>query len=38
MQSKDDWVKLNLGQHVPIRVLYTPNMLEALRKGVRCVV
>lgn len=29
------WVKLNFGQHVPIRVLYPPSMLERLTAGLK---
>jgi puromycin-sensitive aminopeptidase len=29
-----DWIKLNGGQTVPMRVAYTPDLLERLRHGV----
>lgn len=29
------WLKLNLGQHVPVRVLYPPSMLGRLAKNVQ---
>ena len=29
------WIKLNAGQHIPMRVAYTPGMLASLRDGVR---
>jgi hypothetical protein len=30
-----DWVKLNFGQAVPARVLYTPDMLQRLSAAVK---
>jgi puromycin-sensitive aminopeptidase len=34
LQSKSDWVKLNAGQEVPMRVQYTDEMLARLSKAV----
>lgn len=34
LQSKSDWVKLNAGQEVPMRVQYTDEMLGRLSKAV----
>jgi aminopeptidase N len=34
LKSKDDWVKLNAGQEVPMRVQYTDEMLSRLSKAV----
>lgn len=34
LKSKDDWVKLNAGQEVPMRVQYTEEMLVRLSKAV----
>ncbi|CAN0507247.1 unnamed protein product, partial [Scytosiphon promiscuus] len=33
--NKDDWVKINAGQHTLMRVLYTPEMMKRLEAGVR---
>jgi hypothetical protein len=35
MQSADDWVKLNLGQDVPLRVLYPAPLLRNLQAAIR---
>ncbi|KAG7368830.1 aminopeptidase [Nitzschia inconspicua] len=35
LRSKDDWVKLNAGQEVPMRVQYSEEMLSRLSKAVR---
>ena len=34
LKSKDDWVKLNAGQEVPMRVQYSDEMLARLSKAV----
>ena len=34
LSSKDDWVKLNAGQEVPMRVLYSKEMLKRLHKAI----
>jgi puromycin-sensitive aminopeptidase len=34
LKSKDDWVKLNAGQEVPMRVQYTQEMLTRLSKAI----
>lgn len=35
LSSPSDWVKLNLGQHAPLRVLYPADMLARLAEGVK---
>lgn len=35
LKKKDDWVKINAGQHTLMRVLYTPEMNKRLEAGVR---
>lgn len=35
LKNKDDWVKINAGQHTLMRVLYTPQMNKRLVQGVR---
>ncbi|CAN0362558.1 unnamed protein product [Ascophyllum nodosum] len=35
LKDKDDWVKINAGQHTLMRVLYTPEMTRRLEAGVR---
>ncbi|CAM9808130.1 unnamed protein product [Ectocarpus sp. 4 AP-2014] len=35
LKDKDDWVKINAGQHTLMRVLYTPEMMKRLERGVR---
>lgn len=35
LKNKDDWVKINAGQHTLMRVLYTPEMMKRLERGVR---
>jgi puromycin-sensitive aminopeptidase len=35
LSSADGWVKLNAGQEVPLRVLYTPEMLKRLAEGIK---
>jgi len=35
LRGPNDWVKLNLGQHAPLRVLYPPVLLARLAAGVR---
>eukprot|EP00934_Nitzschia_sp_Nitz4_P005668 Nitzschia sp. Nitz4//scaffold210_size37948//7957//10834//NITZ4_007687-RA/size37948-augustus-gene-0.25-mRNA-1//-1//CDS//3329541921//5658//frame0 len=34
LKSKSDWVKLNAGQEVPMRVLYSEEMLTRLNKAI----
>jgi hypothetical protein len=34
LSSPDGWVKLNLGQHAPLRVSYPPELLRRLAAGV----
>ena len=35
LKNKDDWIKINAGQHTLMRVLYTPEMMKRLEAGVR---
>jgi hypothetical protein len=35
LSSPGDWVKLNLGQHAPLRVRYPADLLLRLADGVR---
>jgi len=35
ISSSDDWVKLNAGQHVPLRVAYTSSMIDRLCNAIR---
>jgi len=35
LKNKDDWIKINAGQHTLMRVLYTPEMMKRLEGGVR---
>lgn len=35
LADKSDWVKLNAGQEVPMRVLNTPEMLSRMAQGVK---
>ena len=35
LKNKDDWVKINAGQHTLMRVLYTPEMMKRLERGIR---
>ncbi len=35
LSGPGDWVKLNLGQHAPLRVLYPPELLGRLATGIR---
>jgi len=35
LSNPNDWVKLNLGQHAPLRVLYPPELLARLAAGIR---
>ncbi|CAN0203585.1 unnamed protein product, partial [Hapterophycus canaliculatus] len=35
LKNENDWVKINAGQHTLMRVLYTPEMMKRLERGVR---
>jgi puromycin-sensitive aminopeptidase len=35
LSSPNDWIKINAGQHVPLRVAYTPSMVEKLCVAIR---
>ena len=35
LSSPDGWAKLNAGQEVPLRILYTPEMLTRLAEGIK---
>jgi hypothetical protein len=35
LSSPSDWVKLNLGQHAPLRVSYPPALLSRLAEGIK---
>jgi len=35
LESSDDWIKLNAGQHVPLRVAHSPAMVERLTNAIR---